>query len=160
MKIRSITTAPAVAVLAGFAVLAAPAGAKETTMIDKSLFDATPTLTAGSFSVDGPTAGELGSTLEVTATTLDGSLPTGRDCEPVTVDATLRPNADESYHIVTTGVACGLGVAGEFNLNAYFGKKQVDYSGPERKQKVVGDGLVAAANHWYGGQAAVSFSVR
>lgn len=160
MKIHTIAAGSAVSVLAGLIVLAAPASAGEVTRIDKSLFDATPVLTAGSMSMAGPTAGELGSTLELTATTLDGSLPTGRDCEPVAVEATLRPTADEAYRITTTGEACGLGVAGEFNLNAYFDKKQVGYSGPGHKKKVVGDGLLAAANHFYGAQAAVTFTVR
>ncbi|GAA1972214.1 hypothetical protein GCM10009798_36710 [Nocardioides panacihumi] len=159
MNIRT-TAALTATILAGLTAVAAPATAGTVTSIDKSLFDATPTLTAGSMSVSGATAGELGSTLELTATAVDGSLPTGRDCEPVTVQATLRPNADEAYRIATTGEACGLGTAGEFNLNAYFDKKQVDYTGPEHKTKVVGDGLIAAANHFYGAQAAVTFTVR
>ena len=160
MKILTATAGLAGMVLAGVTLVAAPANAGDMTSIDKSLFDATPTLTAGSMSISGPTAGELGSTLELTATAVDGSLPTGRDCEAVAVEATLRPNADETYRIATTGEACGLGVANEFNLNAYFGKKQVDYTGPEHKKKVVGDGLVAAAYHFYGAQGAVSFAVR
>jgi hypothetical protein len=160
MNIRTITAALSGTILAGLTVMAAPATAGSVTRIDKSLFDATPALTAGSMSISGATAGELGSTLELTATASDGSLPTGRDCEPVTVEATLRPTADEAYRIATTGEACGLGVAGEFNLNAYFDKFQVDYAGPEHKMKVVGDGLIAAANYFYGAQAAVTFSVR
>jgi hypothetical protein len=160
MNVRTTTAALAGTILAGLSVVAAPANAGTVTRIDKSLFDATPTLTSGSMSISGPTAGELGSTLEVTATAVDGSLPTGRDCEPVAVEATLRPTAGEVYRIATTGEACGLGIPGEFNLNAYFDKKQVDYTGPEHKVKVVGDGLLAAANHFYGAQASISFSVR
>jgi len=160
MSILTATAGLAGTVLAGLTVVAAPATAGGVTSIDKSMFDATPVLTAGSMSISGATAGELGSTLELNATMLDGSLPTGRDCEPVAVEATLRPTADETYRIATTGEACGLGVAGEFNLNAYFDKFQVDYAGPEHKMKVVGDGLIAAANYFYGAQAAVTFSVR
>ncbi|MBA2953545.1 hypothetical protein GON03_04415 [Nocardioides sp. MAH-18] len=160
MNIRTTAAGLTGTLVAALTVLALPANAHGVTNIDKSLFDATPTLTAGSMSISGPTSGELGSTLELTATVLDGTLPTGRDCEPVAVDATLRPTADETYHVVTNGEACGLGIAGEFNLNAYFSKKQVTYTGPAGKKKVVGDGLVAAANHFYGAQASVGFAVR
>lgn len=49
---------------------------------------------------------------------------------------------------------------GEFNLNAYFGRLQVDDTGPEHKVKVGAAGPIAGADHFYGAQAAVSFSVR
>jgi hypothetical protein len=63
--------------------------------------------------------------------------------------------------VVTTGEACAHIVDGTLQVNAFFGPKDVTYTGTEHKKaKLVGDGLIAAAHRLFGGQASFSGSFR
>ena len=63
--------------------------------------------------------------------------------------------------IVTAGEACAHIVGASLSVNAYFDKGDVVYTGADHKKaKVVGDGIIAAAQTWLGGQASIATSVR
>jgi hypothetical protein len=160
MRPRSVLTAA----IAAIALSAVPmsAQAKATELIDRSLFDGTPVRTASSLELAGPTAGPLGGYFELTVTASDGTLPTALgSCEPVDVAAVLTVSPGEVLNVHTHGEACAHIVDGTLQVNAYFGKKDVSYEGSEHTKAVlVGDGLIAAAHHWYGGQASFSGTVR
>ena len=161
MRTRSII-ATAVATVALSAALTTSAQAKETELIDRSLFDGTPERTASTLHLEGPTSGPLGGAMALTATASDGTLPTTfGSCEPVDVAAVLTVAPGEVLTVNTTGEACAHIVDGTLQLNAFFGKKDVTYAGAEHTSaKLVGDGLIAAAHHWFGGQASFSGAFR
>jgi hypothetical protein len=61
----------------------------------------------------------------------------------------------------TRGEACAHIIDGTLQVNAFFDKKDVSYEGSDHKKAaLVGDGLIAAADHVYGGQASFSGTVR
>ncbi len=126
------------------------------------MFDGTPVRTASTFEVAGPTAGPLGASYELSVTAADGTLPTAfGSCEPVDVAAVLTVSPGEVLTVHTHGEACAHISDGTLGVNAYFGKKDLSYEGSEHKKAaVVGDGLIAAAHHWYGGQATFMGTVR
>jgi hypothetical protein len=161
MRVRSIVTT-ALAAVALSVLVPMSAQAKTTEYIDRSMFDATPERTASSLHLDGLTAGPLGGALDVTFTAVDGTLPTTfGSCEPVAVQAILTVSPGEVLTVNTTGEACAHISDGTLQVNAFFGKENVTYAGTEHKKvKLVGDGLIAAAHHWYGGQASFSGLVR
>jgi hypothetical protein len=77
------------------------------------------------------------------------------------VTAVLTVSPGEVLTVHTTGEACAHISDGTLVVNAYFGKKDVSYEGSEHKKAaVIGDGLIAAAHHWYGGQASFMGTVR
>jgi hypothetical protein len=161
MSARStILTATAAVAL----VVALPAAADAATLehFDRSLYDATPQVSAASWHFDGPTAGPLGGALDLVVTATDGTFPTVfGSCEPVAVKADLQVSPGEVLRIATTGEACAHVVDGSLTVNAYFGRGDVTYDGTEHKKaKVVGDGIVAAKAGWLGGQASVAADVR
>ena len=161
MRTRSaLTTALAVAALTAIVPMSAHAKASE--LVDRSLFDGTPERTASSLHLAGPTAGPLGGAMDLTVTATDGSLPsTFGSCEPVDVTAVVTVSPGEVLTVTTTGEACAHIVDGTLQVNAGFGKKDVAYAGSAHKSaKIVGDGLIAAAHHWYGGQASFSGTFR
>lgn len=145
-------------------VLALPAAANAATLeqIDRSLFDATPEVTASSWHFDGLTAGPLGGALDLVVTAADGAFPTTKGaCEPADVRADLQVAPGEVLRIVTTGEVCAHPVDASLTVNASFGRKDVTYTGTaHKKATVVGEGFIAAANSWLGGQASVSAAVR
>lgn len=145
-------------------VVTLPAAANATTLeqIDRSLFDATPEITASSWHVDGLTRGPLGGALDLVITAADGAFPTTKGaCEPADVRADLQVSPGEVLRIVTTGEVCAHPVDASLSINASFGRQDVSYSGTaHKKAAVVGDGFIAAANSWLGGQASVSAAVR
>jgi hypothetical protein len=157
MRIRTLLTT-GVAAAALTIALPLSAQAKETESFSRSLFDGTPERTVSSLRLAGLTAGPLGGALDVTFTASDGSLPTVRGTsEPVDVTAVLTLSPGEVLTIRTTGEASVHQFGDVLQVNAYYGKKDVTYEGTEHKKvKVVGDGLIGAAQQWYGAQASVS----
>jgi hypothetical protein len=156
MRIRTVLSP--LAAIALTVALPMSAQAKTTEYLDRSLFDGTPQRTASTFHVDGPTAGPLGGALDLTVTAQDGTLPTERGAsEPVDVTAILTVSPGEVITVVTTGEANIHQFGDVLQVNAYFDKKDVTYEGTEHKRvKVVGDGLIAAAHQFFGGQASFS----
>jgi hypothetical protein len=65
----------------------------------------------------------------------------------------------EFFTISTTGELCSHFIDGTPTLNAYFGDKQVSYSGTHKHARV-SNGSIAFTNSWLGGQGAVGLSVR
>jgi len=118
--------------------------------------------TAASLHLDGPTAGPLGGAMDLTVTAQDGALPTAfGSCEPVDVTAVVTFSPGEVLTVSTTGEACAHIVDGTLQVNAFFAARDVTYTGSEHKKaKLVGDGLVAAAHHTFGGQASFSGAFR
>lgn len=161
MRIRSLL-AVAIATVAVSVLVPMSAQAKSTELIDRSIFDATPERTASYLHLAGPTAGPLGGAMMLTVTASDGTLPSAfGSCEPVDVTAVLVVSPGQVLTVGTSGEACAHIVDGTLQVNAYFGKKDVTYAGSEhQKAKLVGDGLIAAAHHVYGGQASLSGSFR
>ena len=161
MRTRTVlaTTAAAVAF-----TVAAPltAEAKTTEHLDKRIFDATPAVSAGSWQLDGMTAGEIGPTLDVTVIAADGTLPTTSNaCEPVDVVAVLTLAPGEVLTVGTTGEACAPFSGGTPAVNAYFGNDEAEYRGTEHKNvKIVGDGLISAGGGFFGYQATFNASVK
>ena len=160
MRPRSVLTTAVAAIVLSAVPMSAQA--KSTELIDRSLFDGTPVRTASALELAGPTAGPLGGAFALTVTASDGTLPSAfGSCEPVDVAAVLTVSPGEVLHVSTSGEACAHIVDGTLQVNAYFGKNDVSYEGSEHKKAaLVGDGLIAAAHHWYGGQASFSGTVR
>ena len=160
MRTRSVL-ATALVTVALFAALPISAQAKTTEQLDRRLFDATPDRTAGSWHMAGLTAGPLGGALDLTITAPDGSLPTTPGaCEAVDVAVVLTVSPGEVLTINTTGEACAHIIAGTLTVNAFFDTKDVTYTGTEHKKaKIVGDGLIAAGEQFFGSIANVSTTV-
>lgn len=160
MRTRTVLATTAAAVALTAAPLAAQA--KTTEYLDKRIFDATPDLTAGSWHLNGMTAGEIGPTLDVTVTAADGTLPTTSNaCEPVDVVAVLTLAPGEVLTVHTSGEACAPFLGGTPAVNAYFGDDQTEYEGTAHKKvKIVGDGLISAGGSFFGYQATFGASVK
>jgi hypothetical protein len=158
MHIRAILTA---VTAAAFLTLAAPSSNAATTeLLDKSIFDATPDLTAASLHLEGATAGELGGYLDMTVVAKDGTLPTVFGaCEPVVVKAVLTSSPTLTLKVRTKGEACAHIVDGTLQVVAGFDNRKV--RGPAcHRPRVIGEGLLSAAVHPYGGQAQLSAQIR
>ena len=163
MRTRPVL-ATALATLGAVALVAAGptvAQAKTGEYLDKRIFDATPELTAGSWHLAGMTAGEIGPTLDVTVTAVDGSLPTeSRAVEPVTVDAVLTLAEGETLTVHTTGTAEAPFGGGTPSVVAYFDTGDTTYVGTaHRRARIVGDGLISAGGSWFGYQATFTTTV-
>lgn len=160
MRTRPVlATALTAVALTAAAPLAAQA--KTTEQIDKFVFDSTPTVTAGAWHIDGLTHGEIGPTLDVTVTAVDGTMPTDpRSVEPVTVDAVLTLAPGETLTVHTTGTAEAPFAGGTPSVFASFGRKDLSYGGTAHaKAKVVGDGFISAGGGFLGYQASFSASI-
>jgi hypothetical protein len=155
-----IVALAATAATAAVLTVAAPAQAKTVESFDRRAFDSTPVVTASGWSMSAPTAGELGGWLEMTVTAADGTKPSNGNCEPATVDAVLTVAPGESFTIHTTGELCAHFTDGTPSLFGSFGAKQMSYSGPHRKAKLVGEGFVSFGHSFFGAQGAVTLSVR
>jgi len=96
--------------------------------------------------------------MDLTVTAPDGTLPiVFGSCEPVDVTTVLTVSPGEVLTVISAGEACAHIVDGTLQVNAFFGARDVTYTGSEHKKaKLVGDGLVAAAHHTLGGQASFS----
>jgi hypothetical protein len=161
MNVRSILVTTG-ATLALVALVPAAAQAATLERIDRSLFDATPEVTASSWHFDGATSGALGGALDLRVTAADGSFPTAPGaCEPAAVHAALQVSPGEVLTVDTTGEVCAHVIDASLGLNAYFGRGDVTYSGTaHKKARIVGDGLIAARPSFLGGQASIATSVR
>ena len=139
--------------------LASPGAQAATTVrFDRSAFDRAPVVTTTGYSMAGDTAGELGGHLSLSVQVKDGTLPAWGECEPATVGAVLTVSPGESFAIATTGELCSHFIDGTPTLNAYFGKKQVSYTGSHKHARVT-DGLIAFKHSWLGGQGSVGMAV-
>lgn len=157
MHARTILTA---AVASAALTLVAPAAHAATVdRFDRSAFDGSPTLTGSGYEMAGATSGELGGYLSLSVRATDGTLPAQGQCESADVDAILTVAPGESFAITTTGELCSHFIDGTPTLNAYFGAKQVSYTGSHRRARV-SDGMIAFKNSWIGAQASVGLSVR
>ena len=152
------TTAAALALTAATPLTAE---AKTTEYLDKRIFDSTPVVSAGSWHLEGMTAGEIGPRLDVTVNAADGTLPTASSvCEPVDVVAVLTL-AGEVLTVRTTGEACAPFLGGIPAVNAYFGTEETEYQGTAHKKvKIGGAGLISAGGSFIGYQAALAASVK
>ncbi len=154
MFVRStILAAATVGLLSAFSGTAT--AAPVTDVVDRSVFDATPELTAVSLRVHGPTSGPLGGAMDVTVRATDGTLPTTfGSCEPaqVTAQVTLRPGRVLTVH--TRGEVCAHVGDGSLSANAGFRDRDVTASGfGHCRPRLVGDGLIAVSRSQIGGQA-------
>jgi hypothetical protein len=157
MHARSILTA---ALAAAALVLVAPAAqAASLDRFDRSAFDSAPVVTASGYEMSGATAGELGGYLSLSVQATDGTIPAQGQCETADVHAVLTVAYAESFAIETTGELCSHFIDGTPTLNAYFGAKQVSYTGTHKRARV-SDGSIAFKNSWIGAQASVGLSVR
>ena len=156
----SLIAAAAVALLVAFPGSATAASA--TTVVDRSLFDATPERTVSSLRVDGPTAGPLGGAMDVTLRAVDGTLPTAfGSCEPTWVKAVVTVQPGRIITVRTRGEACAHIVDGSLTANAGFRARDVSYQGFGRcRPKLVGEGFIAAAHSQLGGQASFFATLR
>ena len=155
------TTLPAAfAVAAATLMLATPAAqAAAAERFDRSAFDSAPVVTSSGYAMSGATAGELGGHLSLSVQATDGTLPAQGQCETADVHAVLTVTPDESFAIDTTGELCSHFVDGTPTLNAYFGAKQVGYTGTHRRARVT-DGIIGFKNSFFGAQGSVGLSVR
>ena len=161
MRPRSLLAAAAAAI--ALSALPMTAQAATTELIDRSAYDSTTEVTAGSLHIDGATRGELGGYLDVTVTAADGSLPVGSNaCEAASVDAVLTLSPGETLTAQVAGEICTGFYGDNYTVNAAVRSRQLDYEGTaHRKAKVVGDGLISASYvPWFGGQAGFSATVK
>jgi hypothetical protein len=150
-----MTTLAATAALV-FAAPGAQAATRE--RFDRGSFDPAPVVTSTGYSMAGDTAGELGGHLTMSVQVKDGSLPAWGECEPARVQAVLTVSPGESFAIDTTGELCSHFIDGTPTVNAYFGKKQVSYTGSHKHARVT-DGMIAVKQSWLGAQGSVGLSV-
>ena len=161
MNTRSIIATAIAATIASAALtLTAPAAqGASVDRFDRSTFDSTPVVTTSGYELEGATAGELGGYLSLTVQASDGSVPVAGECEKADVRAVLTVSPGESFSIHTQGELCGHFIDGTPTLTAYFGAKQVTYSGNHKKARV-GDGIIGFTNNFLGAQGSVGLSVR
>lgn len=153
---RTITATLAAAAL----LLVAPAAQAATAdRFDRSAFDSAPELTGSGYAMSGATSGELGGHLSLSVEANDGTLPAQGTCETADVHAVLTVTPGEAFSIDTTGELCSHVVDGTPTLNAYFGAKQVTYTGSHRRARVT-DGIIGFRHSFLGAQASVGLSVR
>ena len=152
----TLTTAFAVAAL----TLVTPAAQAATSdRFDRSAFDGAPVVTGSGYAMSAATAGELGGHLSLSAQASDGTIPTQGQCEAADVQAVLTVSPGESFAIETTGELCSHVIDGSPTLNAYFGTKQVSYTGTHKRARVT-DGIIGFKNSFIGAQGSVGLSVR
>ena len=149
----SLIAAAAVALLSAYPGSATAVPVTE--VVDRSVFDATPERTVASLRVDGPTAGPLGGTMDVTLRAIDGTLPTAfGSCEPAWVRAHVTVQPGQTITVRTRGEACAHIVDGSLSANAGFRARHVTFEGFGRcRPRLLGDGLIAVAHSQIGGQA-------
>lgn len=153
-KILATTVAGATLML-----LTPTAHAAQLERFDRRAFDSSPVVTSAGFAMSGPTAGELGGYLSLSVQAADLTLPAQGQCETAVVEAVLTVSPGEVFAISTTGELCSHVVDGTPILNAYFGRKQVTYTGTHRRAQV-SDGIIAFKNSFLGAQGSVGMSVR
>lgn len=157
MHVRSTLTLT----LATAALLIAAPGAQAATCdrLDRGTFDSTPVVTSSGYEMSGATAGELGGHLSLAIRATDGTIPAQGQCETAAVRAVLTVAPAETFVIKTKGELCSHVVDGTPTLNAYFGKKQVSYTGTHKRARVT-EGMIGFTNSWLGAQGSVGLTVR
>jgi hypothetical protein len=157
MHARTTLTA---AFAAAALILVAPAAQAATLdRFDRSAFDSTPVVTDSGYTMSGATAGELGGHLSLSVQATDGTVPDQGQCETADVQAVLTVAPGESFAIATKGELCSHFIDGTPTLNAYFGNKQVTYTGTHKRARVT-DGIIGFKNSFIGAQGSVGMSVR
>jgi hypothetical protein len=153
-----ITRASALA--AASLILVAPGAHGATTdRFDRSAFDSAAVVTSSGYTMSGDTAGELGGHLSLSVHASDRTLPTQGQCETADVHAVLTVEPGESFTISTTGELCSHFIDGTPTLNAYFGAKQVAYSGTHKRARVT-NGSIGFTSGFLGAQGSVGMNVR
>lgn len=158
MFARTTVTA-AVAATAALMVAMPAAQASTLDRFDRRAFDSAPVVRAAGYSMAGATAGELGGYLDLSVDARDGTLPAPGQCEAADVEARLTVSPGESFVIRTVGELCSHVVDGSPTVNAYFGAKQVTYSGTHKRARVT-DGMIASTRSFLGAQGSVGLTVR
>ena len=149
-----------VALLTAALILVAPAAQGATLdRFDRSAFDSAPVVTGSGYTMSGATAGELGGHLTLSVQASDGTLPAQGQCETADVQAVLTVAPGETFSITTKGELCSHFIDGTPTLNAYFGAKQVSYSGSHKRARVT-NGIIGFTNSFLGAQGSVGLSVR
>jgi hypothetical protein len=157
MYARSAFTA---ALAAAALLLVSPAAhAAKVDRFDRSAFDGSPVVSGSGYSMEGATSGELGGYLSLSVEASDGTLPAQGECEIANVQAVLTVAPGESFTISTTGELCSHFIDGTPTLNAYFGAKQVSYSGTHKHARVT-NGNIGFTRSFLGAQGSVGLSVR
>ena len=105
------------------------------------------------------TAGELGGHLSLAVQATDNTLPAHGQCETADVHAVLTIAPGESFAIDTTGELCSHFIDGTPTVNAYFGAKQVSYSGTHKRARV-SNGMISFSHSFIGAQGSVGMTVR
>jgi hypothetical protein len=152
-------TFAAVIAAAALTLVAPAAQAASVDRFDRSTFDSTPVATASGWELEGATSGELGGYLGLSVHASDGSLPAAGECESADVRAVLTVSPGETFTITTKGELCSHFIDGTPSLNAYFGAKQVAYSGTHRRARV-SNGMICFTKSFLGAQGSVGLSVR
>ena len=157
---KTLTAGSAVVAAAAALMLATPAAQAATSeRFDRSAFDPAPVVTSSRYTMSGATAGELGGYLNLSVQATDGTIPAQGQCETADVHAVLTVAPDESFAIATAGELCSHFIDGTPTLNAYFGAKQVDYTGTHKHARV-SDGMIGFTKGFLGSQGSVGLSVR
>ena len=116
-------------------------------------------MTGSGYAMSGATAGELGGHLNLSVQAADSTLPAPGQCETAYVQAVLTVAPGESFAIDTIGELCSHFIDGTPTLNAYFGAKQVSYTGTHKRARV-SDGIIGFKNSFIGAQGSIGLSVR
>jgi len=153
------TTLTAALTAAGLMLVTPAAQAATSERFDRSAFDSAPVVTGSGYAMSAATAGELGGHLSLAVQPIDNTIPAQGTCETADVRAVLTVAPGESFEIATTGELCSHFIDGTPTLNAYFGNKQVEYTGSHKRARVT-DGIIAFKNSFMGAQASVGLSVR
>jgi hypothetical protein len=133
MRPRSLLAAAAAAI--ALSALPMTAQAATTELIDRSAYDSTTEVTAGSLHIDGATRGELGGYLDVTVTAADGSLPVGSNaCEAASVDAVLTVSPGETLTAQVAGEICTGFYGDNYTVNAAL-RSQANRESPDRRRQ-------------------------
>ena len=159
MNTRNTRVAVAVAAAAAVTAMAPAAQAASVDRFDRSTFDSSPVVTASGYELDGATSGELGGYLSLSVQASDGTVPAAGVCEAADVHAVLTVSPGEVFTIETRGELCGHFIDGTPVLNAYFGDKQVTYSGAHKRARV-SNGMIGFTKSFLGAQGSVGLSVR
>jgi hypothetical protein len=158
MHARKIVTT-SVVTAAALTAMAPAAHAAQVDRFDRSAFDSSPVVTGSGYAMSGPTAGELGGHLDLSVEAADGTVPAQGQCERAVVTAVLTVSPGEVFAVRTTGELCSHVVDGTPTLNAWFGRKEVVYTGTHRRARV-SDGIIGFRNSFLGAQGSVGMSVR
>ena len=157
MHARSTITAT---IAGAVLVLATPAAqAASVDQFDRRAFDNAPVVTSSGYTMAGATAGELGGYLSLSVQATDGSVPAQGQCETADVRAVLTVAPGETFTINTNGELCSHFIDGTPTLNAYFGAKEVSYSGTHKRARV-SNGMISFSHSFLGALGSVGMSVR